>query len=308
MRLSQLSSSILLWTVTSLVSSTPTTVVATPSSEPCHVCGMESMTVESGLTTIFNGEEYACEDLQDWGTQHLFDEVTCQLTTLLVTNDCNCAPAISPVGITPVTSPKAAREIETAFPTYTDVCYVCNNDPDLTVTSGLLVTVADVEFSCEIVEQIGLDRLAGGTFCQLLTTLVLRDCNCVPRGGLATAAPSQSPTVETPFPTASEPCYVCGDSSLSVQPTLTTMLGEDEFSCGDLELFGQLRLFGDDTCPLVTLLVTSDCGCTPNGRTEAPAPVQAPSAMPEDTNIPCNLFTFILQILLGWLGVSFCDL
>jgi len=116
----------------------------------------------------------------------------------------------------------------------------------------------------------------------------------------ASPAPSPAPspdstTVGTSFPTASEPCYVCGDSSLSVQPDLTVMIGDEEYACGDLELAGELRLFGDDLCPLVTALVTSDCGCTPGGSTGAPtgqtvAPVTTPVTAPptEPTGAPTD--------------------
>jgi len=235
--------------------SAPTTAVETPlptSSEPCYVCGMESMTVDTSLTTIFNGEEYACGDLQDWGTQRIFDEVTCQLTTLLVTKDCNCSPTTTPVG-TPVASPS---EIETAFPTYTDICYVCN-DEDLTVTPGLTTTIDDVEYSCELVEQFGLDRLAGGTFCQLLTLLVPKDCSCIPKGGggLGTVAPSSAPTY-------SEPCYVCGDPESRVDADLMVTIGEEDLLCGQVQLiFDDSQIFSPLECSLLSDLVADSCNC-----------------------------------------------
>lgn len=252
--------------------SAPTISVETPfptASEPCYVCGMESMIVEPGLTTIFNGEEYACEDLQDWGTQRLFDAVTCQLTTLLVTNDCNCSPATAPVS-SPVASPTATDE-ETPFPTYAEICYVCN-DPDLTVTPGLTTTIDDVEYSCELVEEFGLDRLAGGTFCQLLTLLVPKDCNCVPRegGGLPamSAAPSSSPTY-------SEPCYVCGDPESRVDPDRTVTIGDEVRSCENVQiLMESTQVASPLECNILSDLVADSCNCQ---SPETSTPVATPT-------------------------------
>lgn len=161
---------------------------------------------------------------------------------------------------------------DTPFPTASEPCYVCG-DPSLTVQPDLTTMLGDDEFSCGDLELAGLLRLFGSDTCPALQILVTSDCNCGTEqlpAPAPTPAPSLSPTVDTPYPTASEPCYVCGDPSLTVQRDLTTMLGDDEFSCRDLELAGQLRLFGSDTCPALQILVTSDCGCAPDGPTVAP--------------------------------------
>jgi len=174
------------------------------------------------------------------------------------------------------TPPSPSPAVETAFPTASEPCYVCG-DSSLSVQPGLTTTFGGEEYSCGDLELAGQLRLFGEDTCPLVTLLATSDCNCSPDGVPSPApspAPSQSP-LETPFPTASEICYVCGDSSLSVQPGLTTTFGGEEYSCGDLELTGQLRFFGEDTCPVVTLLATSDCGCTSDDPTEAP--VSAPT-------------------------------
>jgi len=163
------------------------------------------------------------------------------------------------------------------------------------VDPSLDVAIGEEVFDCGTVELFGLGRLANPDFCQILELLVPTSCNCSRSPNAPpTPSPAGGATGGTSAPTfVSEPCDVCGDPDLFVDPTRNVMIGEDTLPCGVVEdSFQEPGLFTPDACAIVVQLVAAQCGCM-NPDDSAAAPTLAPVAnvptvptepMPEDVN------------------------
>jgi len=66
------------------------------------------------------------------------------------------------------------------------------------------------------------------------------------------------------------------------------------------DILVQIQACTPPTNPASTTVAPDDAPISPEGKAAS-----SPEAGPI---IPCTFFTFILQILMGWLGFSFCDL
>ena len=194
-------------------------------------------------------------------------------------------------GETPAPSPLP----ETSSPTFTETCYVCG-DANLVVDRSGTVSLGDDTFQCTDIEAFGLARLASPLFCDVLMLAAMETCSCAPRPAV-TAAPTPAPAggttsstlaptitfAPTLAPSFSEPCYVCGDPDLFVDPTRTVTLGEDTFTCADVEEeFNGSQVFSPSECDLLAQLIFQDCRCMSLTQpTEAPVAAAPPKGSDE---------------------------
>ena len=94
------------------IASIPSSGLNAPTPAPtlgvvCLVCGDETMQVTAGLTTtLLDGSEYSCTDVEAAGKLQLFGETSCEYAKLEATSDCGCVPTDS-VG-SPSPSPSSA--------------------------------------------------------------------------------------------------------------------------------------------------------------------------------------------------------
>ena len=230
--------------------------------------------MDPSLDVTIGTEVFDCGVVELFGLSRLASPEDCQLLESLVLPSCNCSPrdGVVPAVPTPApttaptpaptTAPVSTPSETTASPTFTDVCYVCGGDPSLAVDPSLDVAIGEDVFDCGVVELFGLTRLASPDFCQILELLVPTSCNCSPIAP-PTPSPAGGATGGTSAPTfVSEPCDVCGDPDLFVDPTRTVMIGEDTFTCAEVEdNFQEPGLFTSDACALLVQLVMVQCGC-----------------------------------------------
>jgi len=217
---------------------------------------------------------------------HLPPSVIRLLVVLLAPCFIQPVPAQIAGGETPAPSPLP----ETSSPTFTEICYVCG-DANLAVNTSGTVSLGDDIFQCTDIQAFGLARLASPLFCDVLMLAAMETCGCAPRPTV-TAAPAPAPaggttsstlapTITSPptlAPSFSEPCYVCGHPDLFVDPTRTVTLGEDTFTCADVEEeFNGSQVFSPSECALLTQLIFQDCRCMSlTEPTEAPVAPESP--------------------------------
>jgi len=163
-------------------------------------------------------------------------------------------------------------------PTFSEPCHVCG-DPDLTVDPLLSVMLSNETFLCSDVELAAQANLFSPDECNLLQTLVPNQCNC----GLSqteTAAPS-------PAPSYTEPCFVCGDPALMVDPTLAVDINDEVYTCADVEdAFQGTQIFSPLECDFLVSRVTESCNCR-SSLSEPPVASPAP-VMPATTSSPAR--------------------
>ena len=98
---------------------------------------------------------------------------------------------------------------------------------------------------------------------------------------LMTASGQEDPSSPTQSPTFTEPCYVCGEPTLFVDPSLSIDFGGSILMCGLVESYAQSGLVSPEVCASLQPLVLASCTCAPVPPPGLPQPpVAAPTARP----------------------------
>jgi len=230
-----------------------------------------------------------------------------------------CSPSSLQVDAVPTVAPSFAPEptvvsepTTTVPPTYSEPCFLCG-DPELSVEPTLEIEVQGQLFSCGEVEETAQSGQVSPEECVAAIPVVVAGCNCTistPPSMLPTAPPTTASSSPQPTnslsPTYTEPCYVCGDPELSVDPTLEIEFAGQLFPCAALEETAQSGQVSPEECVAAIPVVVEGCNCTmgtnetsmPSGSTVSPVSANPGNATisPSPTVLPDNNATSVAPI------------
>jgi hypothetical protein len=263
-------------TVMPTVTSKPTTTVMPTFKDKCHVCnGDANQIVTNGLQLIqLQGETGTCVELHDNGLEGYIPPDLCSEAQSQAALYCNCTKI--PV-LDPTTSPAPSAS---PYPSYSEKCYVCNDDADQHVTAPDQVINVDGRIgTCSDLEEQGLQGYIHPSLCKDAQQIASRVCDCKPNlapSVLKTLSPTLTPfPTHTSSPTYESACYVCGGENIvTTNHDFVVSLDNTAITCKELEEIGLERSIPPNICPAAKKQALLSCGCT---RIEDRTPTMLPT-------------------------------
>lgn len=177
-----------------------------------------------------------------------------------------------------------SAQVPSPAPTFSEPCHVCG-DPDLIVDPHRTVMLSNETFLCTDVEEIAQANQFSPDQCTLLQGVVPHQCNCGPPVS-QTENPSEAQNdFPTQAPSYTEPCFVCGDPELMIDPWRAVEIFDEVYTCAEVEeAFQGTQIFSPLECDFVVSRVKESCNCrSPLSEPSAPSPTPA---MPVATTTP----------------------
>ena len=263
-------------TVVPTMTAKPTTTVMPTFKEKCHVCnGDANQIVTNGLQLIqLQGETGTCVELHDNGLEGYIPPDLCLEAQSQAALYCNCT--MIPV-LDPTASPAPSAS---PYPSYSEKCYVCNDDAKQRITAVDQVVQVDGRIgTCSDLEEQGLEGYIHPSLCRDAQQIASRICDCKPisaPSALKTLAPTLTPfPTHTSTPTYEAACYVCGGENIATtNHNLAVDLDGTAITCKELEEVGLERNIPPSICPEAQKQALLSCGCT---RVEERAPTMLPT-------------------------------
>jgi hypothetical protein len=266
-------------TIQPTMTANPTKTALPTFSEKCFVCnGDKNQVVMNSLQLIqLQGVAGTCIEMHDDGMDGYIPPGLCGEAQQQAALYCNCTavPDVSPtVSPAPSISP---------YPTYSEKCYVCNNDENQYVTAvDQIIDVNGRIGTCLDLQKQGLNGYIHPSLCSDAQQIASSVCECKRNDTaptiLKTFAPSISPRPTSSIsPTYVNACYVCGGANIvTTLPDAIVAFAGVALTCKDLENAGLQHDIPPNACHEAQNQALLSCACTPK-ETNVPPPTALPT-------------------------------
>jgi hypothetical protein len=263
----------------------------------CYVCGSEDYRVVNETDKVFIfGEVSICGELQEDGLRGLLPPQRCGIIQAAARDACGCESGAVPTDA-PVVAPSfhtsrptvTASPTKSAFPTYTEKCYVCDGDRHQVVSNGLqLVTLQGVVGTCLQLHDDGAEGLIPPDICPEAQQQAAMYCNCtdIPEKLLEPTV-SPAPSI-SPYPTFSQKCFVCDNDESQHITALHQIVNVNGAigTCLDLELQGLQGFINPSLCEEAQATAALVCECQSKN-----IPTDIKTLAPTTTPYPTSSFS-----------------
>jgi hypothetical protein len=243
----------------------------------CYVCGSEDRRVaDPSVEVIVLGEEANCGEIENDGRRGFIPPEHCTIVQAAAADACGCqdvpitnAPVVAPTtthnnSIT--TQPtRSAHPSISAFPTYTEKCFVCSGKPNQIVLNGLQrVTLEGVIGTCVQLHDDGMKGYIPPELCDDAQRQAELYCNCtdIPSDVFE---PTKSPAPSTtPYPSFSEKCHVCNNDEEQHVTAVDQIVNVNGAigTCLDLEQQGSQGFIHPSLCADAQQIASTICECS----------------------------------------------
>jgi hypothetical protein len=272
----------------------PTVTFSPTYSEKCHVCLPGKHITLPDASVVVDNLVMTCGDLEEAGHEQMIPPKLCLEAQTQAQSVCGCvsnSPVASPVVTFEADSTVTSFPTVTAFPTYSEKCYVCGVHGASITQVHKIVKVGGVMGTCSDLQHDGESGLIDPRLCTKAQAVAKASCECAFVADSSPTPTTFAPTVSavptvTSYPTYAKKCNVCGEGMRVTAFDQVITMGGGVGTCRELERDGATGFLDPSMCADAQAMAAAKCGCA----LANPSP-SAETFMPTVTPLPTVTFS-----------------